>query len=276
MIQTLHLFPSLEKQLIDLLKGLSPADWQLQASSSWTVKDVAAHLLDGNIRGLSMSRDAYFGESPAQVNNYQDLVNLLNKLNADWVHAMKRVSPAVLVELLALTGEAYYQHLCSLDLHAPALFAVAWAGQEQSPNWFHIAREYTEKWHHQQQIRDALGKNQIGEGIMKTEFFKPLMTTFFQALPYRYQEVKCNEGEAIHIKIKTEIGGEWSLLRRENKWQVLEENSGQRVAQIEIDPDTVWKLFCNGVSPDEARKKSLIAGNEEILRPFFHTLGIMA
>jgi hypothetical protein len=276
MIKTLHLFPGLNEQLISLLRNLELPDWQKPVVGLWTVKDVAAHLLDGNIRGLSTSRDNYLGEEAAGINSYKDLVEFLNRLNADWVNAMKRVSPTVLIELLEITGRAYYEHLKGLDLEAPALFAVAWAGQEQSANWFHIAREYTEKWHHQQQIRDALGKNKIGEGIMKTEFFKPLMTTFFQALPFRYQEVKCNAGEAIHIKIKTEIGGEWSLRKNESAWQVLEEKSGHNIAQIEIEPETAWKLFCKGISTDEAKMASIITGNKALAKPFFYTLAVMA
>ena len=44
------------------------------------------------------------------------------------------------------------------DPDAPAVFSVAWAGEDKSAHWFDVAREYTEKWHHQQQIRDAVGR----------------------------------------------------------------------------------------------------------------------
>jgi len=41
-----------------LLRGLSPADWNApKLAGAWTVKDVAAHLLDGNLRTLAMLRD---------------------------------------------------------------------------------------------------------------------------------------------------------------------------------------------------------------------------
>jgi hypothetical protein len=35
---------------------------------------------------------------------------------------------------------------------------VAWAGEAESKNWFHVARDYSEKWHHQQQIREAVSQ----------------------------------------------------------------------------------------------------------------------
>ena len=87
-IDVVHLLPVLDKKLIDLLKSLAPDEWQKQTIAKlWTVKDIVAHLLDGNIRILSILRDNYYGEQP-NINSYQDLVDFLNKLNADWVKAI--------------------------------------------------------------------------------------------------------------------------------------------------------------------------------------------
>src|SRR5688572_15396145 len=110
-IPTLHLFPKLDAKLIELLKSLSAEEWRFKTlARQWTVKDIASHLLDGNIRTLSFSRDQYVGEQPGTVNSYQDLVDYLNRLNADWVKATKRVSPAVLIELLEITGKEFIKH----------------------------------------------------------------------------------------------------------------------------------------------------------------------
>ena len=83
-IDVVPLLPLLDQKLMLLLKSLSPKDWHRQTIAKlWTVKDVVAHLLDGNIRVLSMLRDAYNGEVPPTINSYQDLVDFLNGLNAD-------------------------------------------------------------------------------------------------------------------------------------------------------------------------------------------------
>ena len=93
MIQTLPLFRSLNEKLIALLKGLSKNDWDKKTlAGNWTVKDVAAHLLDGNIRFISSNRDQLELKPDVDINGYRDLVNYLNRLNADWAKAMKRVS----------------------------------------------------------------------------------------------------------------------------------------------------------------------------------------
>ncbi|HEY9116259.1 MAG TPA: maleylpyruvate isomerase N-terminal domain-containing protein, partial [Roseivirga sp.] len=168
-IDTLHLFPKLEDQFITLLNSLNEEDWKSQTVAKlWKVKDVVAHLLDGNIRILSMLRDGHFSESPS-TNTYIGLVDFLNGLNADWVKAFHRVSPQMLIMLHQTTWRPYYDYYSSLDPEGKATFPVSWAGESESKNWMHIAREYTEKFLHQQQIRDAVGK----EGLLNETFFQP-------------------------------------------------------------------------------------------------------
>ena len=106
--------------------------------------------------GAASSRQA---ESPATRNadDYKDLVAFINQLNASWVAAAKRLSPRVLVDLLEWSGPRVAELFASLPPDGPAHFPVAWAGEERSANWMDTGREYTEKWHHQAQIREAVG-----------------------------------------------------------------------------------------------------------------------
>ena len=91
----------------------------------------------------------------------------------------------MIIKWLETTGKEYSAYLATLDPNAPAIFSVAWAGEKVSKNWFHVAREYTEKWHHQQQIREAIVK----QGIMTKELFYPVMETFMYGLPYTYRGI---------------------------------------------------------------------------------------
>lgn len=271
-IHTRHLFPLLDKKLIDLLRGLSAEEWNKRTlAKQWTVKDIASHLLDGNLKVISQMRDGYFGDPPGQIDSYQDLVDYLNKLNADWVKASKRLSPVVLTELLEITGKEYYEQLSKLDLFKPALYAVSWAGQTESPNWFHIAREYTEKWHHQQQIREAVGK----PGIMTKEFYSPLIETFMQALPYTYRNTKAENGTCIRVSITSEIGGTWYLQKETAGWRMTIEGCEVNT-EIFIDPDTAWKLFTKGLSAVDAEKRIQFRGNFSLGKPILSMLAVMA
>ena len=59
-IIVIDLFPEILKELLDLLSGLSAEDWDRPTlCSSWSVKDVALHLLGVEVGNLSWRRDGY-------------------------------------------------------------------------------------------------------------------------------------------------------------------------------------------------------------------------
>ncbi len=271
-IEVMPLFPLLDRKLIELLKSLSPEEWQAQTIAKlWKVKDVAAHLLDGNIRPLSMLRDNYHGEQ-ANINSYQDLVDYLNNLNADWVKAMKRVSPTMLILLHEITGPLYYDYYKSLDPFGKSGFAVNWAGESESKNWMHIAREYTEKWLHQQQIRDAVNK----PGILTKEFFYPFIDVFMLALPYTYRDVNAENEMVIKLTVSSEIGGSWFLVRENSKWKLDKDISIPPTSEIIIDPDTSWKLFSKSLRPENVRDKVTILGDQKLGEVALKMVSVMA
>lgn len=273
-ISTIDLFPQLDKQLIDLLKSLSLDDWDKQTIAPlWKVKDVAVHLLDGNIRVLSMLRDGYFGETPSNISTYQDLLVYLNGLNADWVKGMKRVSPTVLIQLLESTGREFIEYYKTLDPFDVATFSVAWAGEEQSANWFHIARDYTEKWHHQQQIRLAVGQE---APLYSRELYFPYLETSMRALPHHYRDVKANEGDTITFKILGEGGGIWHLIFNAGKWKLASKEVNQIVCEVEIEDKIAWRIFTKGITKQEAESRSSITGKIELGTKIFEMLAVMA
>ena len=69
-----------------------------------------------------------------------------------------RLSPAVLISMMEVASREYAEFHQALDPMAEAEFSVSWAGEEKSLNWFDTARELTERWHHQQQIRLATNR----------------------------------------------------------------------------------------------------------------------
>ncbi len=270
-IPTLHLFPVLDVKLLELLRSLSPDEWHLPTRArQWTVKDIASHLLDGNLRTISLFRDGFAGEKPANIHSYQDLVNYLNGLNADWVQATKRLSPVVLTELLAQSSTAYHTCLAALDPFAPALFSVAWAGEDTSLNWFHIAREYTEKWHHQQQIREAVNK----PGIATQELYAPVLKTFMQALPFQYRHVTADPGTVVSITITGIAGGSWYLFFEKGHWTFT--TPLPAATEISLSEDTAWKLFTKGLTREEAQALVKIQGKTRLGLPVLSMLSVMA
>ncbi len=83
-IETIELYPILDEKLVELLESLSPEEWNAPTiAGKWTVKDVAAHILDGcYLRRLSIHRDGYIGEKPENVNSR--ISSSLLSLSSSW------------------------------------------------------------------------------------------------------------------------------------------------------------------------------------------------
>ena len=278
MIATAHLFTALDEKLIALLRQLQPSDWHRPTLAKlWTVKDVAAHLLDVSLRRLSIQRDGYTQPAPA-FTSYDGLVQYLNTLNAEWVAAFKRVSPPMLVELLAHTGpqfSALMQQLAQQP-HAPALYAVSWAGEERSEMWMDIAREYTEKWIHQQQIREAVGATGT-VGIESKELYHPVLSTWLLALPYTYHNTRAELGTVLEFKLTGEAGGTWQLLKQEKGWSLTTDAlQTSPSCSVTIAAALAWKIFAKHLRMADVLHEVEITGNASLAAPFLNLVAVMA
>lgn len=271
-IKTIHLFPELDQKLIELLRSLTPEEWHYPTVARlWTVKDVAAHILDTHLRTLSLARDGYWGAPADNTPPPQDLIAYLNQLNADWVTACKRLSPPLLVDLLEMYCAKASAYLATLDPLEQAIFAVGWAGETVSPNWFHIAREYTEKWHHQQQIRDAVDK----PGIMSAELYHPFLDTFMRALPFTYHNTPAPEGTVLQFSVTGEGGDDW-YLEKKNNWTLIQKPDVAPAAHTTIDGRIAWKLFSKSWRREQALPYISIEGDQQLGDVVVDMVSVMA
>jgi uncharacterized protein (TIGR03083 family) len=258
-IFTAHLFPDLEARLIELLRGLAPEDWEKQTlAPKWKVKDVAAHLLDTQVRKLAAAQHGYKAENSKKLSADQ-LVKLINHLNAEGVRAYSQLSPDELISWMesASRDSAKYHRL--IDPFARAMFPVSWAGEEESANWFDTAREFTERWHHQQQIRVAVNK----PGIITREFYFPVLDCFMRALPYAYRSVAAKSGASAQFNISGECGGSWYLFR-DDAWTLIASPAGEKISETTIPQEIAWRIFTKGIVPEEARTQVQVTGAEAV------------
>jgi uncharacterized protein (TIGR03083 family) len=268
-ILTAHLFPKLDGMLVELLRSLAPEDWEKQTvSPKWKVKDVAAHLLDTSLRGVSIGRDGCVVESP-RINSPRDLAAFINRLNSEGVTVYRRLSPLVLIRLVEVATKSLAEFHASRDPHVTAPYGVSWAGEEKSANWFDTAREFTERWHHQRQIRLAVNK----PGIMTRELYYPVLDCLLRALPFTYRNVAAKPGTYAEIIVSGECGGSWYLHRAGESWQLVEEPFGEKVSETIIPQEIAWRIFTKGIDRDSALRQVKITGDT---RPGQHVLGMIS
>ena len=271
-ILTAHLFPRIENLLIKLLHSLSPEEWQLQTvSPRWKVKDVAAHLLDTQLRKLSLIRDGCALPSPPEAGPPFDLVALINRLNQEGVAVYGRLSPPVLIELMELASRQSAEFHQSLDPFAEAAFPVSWAGEGASKNWFDTAREFTERWHHQQQIRLATGR----PGIMTPELYHPVLDCFLRALPHAYRNVQAEKGALLRVDIAGDCGGTWLLLREPDRWQLVAASQSAPACRVSIPQEIAWRVFTKGIDRSAAEAQSTVEGDRRLAEPVLSLVAIV-
>jgi hypothetical protein len=157
----------------------------------------------------------------------------------------------------------------SLDPFARAVFAVSWAGEETSLNWFDTARELTERWHHQQQIRLATSR----PGLIMPELYTPVLDCFVRGLPYAYRETEAPAGTAVLLEISGECGGVWVLSKRADGWRFAKEIPSAIACKVTVPEAIAWRLFTKGIDVQSARPEIAIEGDQGLARG---VLGLVA
>jgi uncharacterized protein (TIGR03083 family) len=271
-----HLLAPERAALLGLLEALDEPRWRAPtACPGWSVKDVVAHLLGDDLGLLSRRRDGFTppgapGDQPPR----RDLVAWLDRENQAWVEAARRLSPRLLRELLAVTGEATARHLAGLDPFALEA-RVSWAGPGRFPNWLDVAREYTERWVHQQQVRDAVGE----PGLKDRRFLAPVLATFVHALPPALAGAPAPPGTTVVVTVRGEAGGTWTVTRTRDRWRLgagaPPSPAAEPAARVALDAETAWRRWTKGIGPEAALAAAETSGDPSLARRVLEAVAII-
>ena len=270
-IKTVELFPAIHAELIGLLRALDEEDWvRPTLARPWRVRDVVAHLLDGDLRKLAGGRDRHH-ITPRIAASFTDIVDLINELNAGGVSYAARLSPRIMTDLLEITGRWVSEYVASLSPHASAHIPVAWAGEDRSENWMDIGREYTERWHHQMQIREAVR----ADGLLQRRWFYPVLDLSVRAFPRVYESVSADVGTVVVFEVDAEGDNVWSVIREASGWSVVRGRPSSVAACMRADADTAWKLLYNALSVEAARGRVTMIGDSRLTEPMLRARSVM-
>lgn len=264
-IDTRALFRPVSSELVSLLRSLPPPDWDRPTiAGAWTVRDVVAHLIDLSFRRLSFHRDGMAPPPPPHpIASEADFVRFINWLNAGWVTAARRFSPRVLTELFEKAGLELADWFEALPLEAPALFGVSWAGEQTSDGWFDIAREFTELWHHQEQIRLAVGAPSLPD----PRFLQAVIGTAVRALPHAFRDVPADTGASLVVEVTGRAGGTWTLAAGDGRWRLHGGEPPSPTTRVRMPDAAAWKLLFNALPGEQAVQAVQVEGRDDLARP---------
>jgi uncharacterized protein (TIGR03083 family) len=272
MTDTRALFRPVSTELVTLLRGLAPEDFDRPTiAGSWLVRDVVAHIVDLTFRRLSFHRDRMTPPPPTRpINSDRDFVAFINDLNAQWVTASRRFSPRVLTDLLERGSTDLADWFESLPLEAPALFGVSWAGEQQSAGWFDIGREFVEVWHHQQQIRLAVGAPLLTD----PHYLRPVLDISLRALPHAFRQAGA-AGDTVVIEISGNAGGTWTLVREADGWLLRNGDTDAASVRVKLDDDAAWRLLFHALPAHEAASAVEVTGRADLAAPLFSARAVI-
>jgi uncharacterized protein (TIGR03083 family) len=246
-IDTRPLFKPVSLELVALLRSLPDDDWlRPTVAGTWRVRDVVAHLVDGTLRRLAFQRDRHIPPAPAQpVTTERDFVAFINELNAQWIAVADRFSPRVLTDLYASASTQWADFVETAPLDGPALFPVSWAGGADYAGtmWFDIGREFTELWHHQMQIRDAVR----AAPLRNPAYLRAVIAIAMLGLPHAFRTVTRPAGDTLTLIVTGAAGGAWTLRRDADRWSIWIGEAPAATARATIAADAAGRLLFNAL-----------------------------
>ena len=270
-VDVIQLFDEERALLLTVLDALSADEWLAPTvCASWSVKDIAAHVV-GDDLGAASGGDGW-SAGFIDATDFGELVAAINAQNEAWVASMRRLSPRLIVEMLRFSGEHAFTSYRARDLDAVGQ-PVDWAGPGPAPVWLHIAREYTERWLHSQQIYDAIAALREGAhpapASLERRLMHPVLDTFARSLPRAYQDTEAPEGTHVRLVVKGEAGCSWSLVRgvdpqstqKTQRWALMDDVRTKAAATVTIDQDAAWRMYTKGLPPDAVRSRASIEGD---------------
>jgi len=267
-----NLFTEERKALLDLFASLSESEWQTSTvCTGWSVKDIGLHLLGDDAGIIKLSEARVIPTSSGLQKSWKEVVNMVNERNGQWVEATRRITNSLLIEFLKVTGEETLKYFESRDLYSLGR-SVSWAGPEPVPVWLDIAREYTERWIHQQQIRDAINK----PGLKDKKFMGPVIAAFTRSFLRVIPEANAENGTIVKVIITGDAGLECCLVKENGAWKLYEQYDGKPASVVKLDQESAWRYLTKNIGRSEIANKIEVEGNKELGLTLLDAVSIIA
>src|SRR5437773_906197 len=176
-------------------------------------------------------------------------------------HLLRRVDEKLIDLLSSLTSSEW-------DVQT---IVPRWKVRDVAAHLLDTARELTERWHHQQQIRLATNR----PGIMTPDLYHPVLECFVRGLPHAYRNVDAPDGTSLLLEISGECGGRWLLSRRAAQWRFVKPPEGEFASRVVIPQELAWRVFTKGIDRDSARKQIKVEGNTDLAEKVFQLTAIV-
>jgi uncharacterized protein (TIGR03083 family) len=264
------LFATERARLVDLLATIGDEDWRLPSPCpEWTVLGLGCHLVGDDLSLLSRHRDGHHGTPAPDGLAEEEFVGWIDDLQIEWVHAARRLSPRLVVDLLTWAGPQLVAVFEQQDPEARTA-SVSWAGPDPVPVGLDQVRELSEYWIHRQQLLQALGR----PSDLRADLLGPILDGLRWAYPYRLAGVPARPGDFVSIEITGPVAASWCLVATGTAWAFRDEPGDRRVASLAATTEQAWRLLTNNLPAGEHARLQ-VSGDERIVDALRRTRAII-
>jgi uncharacterized protein (TIGR03083 family) len=264
------LFQLERNRLLELVRSLSPSDWERPTPCpGWNVLGLAAHLLGGDFTILASHRDQHYGTPAPEGIGEEDFIGWLDELQVEWVRAARRLSPRLVIDLLDWAGP---QIIATVKAQDPAAVAahVPWASTTLVPVWLDQARELSERWIHRQQILQSLWH----PSDLRPDLAEPVMDGLRWAYPFRLALHRRPRGATVEVSVAGQVDLHWNIVSDSTSWAFHPAPGDSLVAKLGLTSDQAWRLLTNNFDPAVQGELSA-SGDPSIIATLLRTRAII-
>lgn len=262
------------RSLLAILGALNQDDWERETPCpGWTVHDLVLHLLGDDFVVLSILRDGHTAPLPSEP--HESLAGMIDQLNADWIRATAgRLSPRMLRGLLVWAGEETHKFFAGVEFDSPSAMGVSWAGESPSPHGLEVAREYTERWLHQQQLRQAVGHSSLADPVLTRVFLQSLA----HCLPVAYAAANEAVGTTVKLDILEFPTLSFGLRLDAPGWRLVRgRDISEADCSIVAPAEPLWRAWTTNGDPAGLRGVAVVTGRvPQLAEPLLHARAIVS
>jgi uncharacterized protein (TIGR03083 family) len=241
---------------LDLLRSIERDEWRRPTECpAYDVQGIAAHLLGDDLSLLSRQRDAAPPGLLAVLEDGDELRSALDRFNDQWVASARFFSPAVLIDLLEVTGRWTTEWYGTVDLQTLGEPVGFFGGAGPAPYWQIAAREYVERWVHHHQIRRALGRPDLDVPAI----LQPAVATVMRGFAAHLRDLGAPAESSLVVSVTG--AGAWTLRCDGERWQLLDGRAADPTAEVGLDGALATPVFTRALSADEVRAALSCAGD---------------
>jgi uncharacterized protein (TIGR03083 family) len=249
------------RALLELLTALGDGEWaEPTECPAWTVKGVALHVLGDDLSLVSRQRDEATNSLILYAEKHPgfDFRQLLDGFNEQWVEAAMFLSPALVIELLRLSGAWTWSFYRSVDLDRQGEPVGFFGGSASSPYWQAIAREYVERWVHQHQIRRALGRADLDR-----TFLQPAAAAVVRSLAAHMPALDAAPGTVLAFAVENVAS--WSCtLDADDGWVLSDGGSADAAVELSLAEADATSVLSRGLGRDQASAAFHVSGDDQL------------